>query len=522
MCSLPVPPPIASAAAVFCGRHGDVSRLARTRGVFRQTLYREAHLLAAALDPAPAAARTEHLRQQVASLQAQVDQLQGQLRQAIIVTAGQHAEFASLAQALGVSLSAARSLLAVLLGPRTPSVAALGRLTQQAARQAGAVLDVLDEPAHRQARQVAADEIFVGRRPVLMTIEQQSLCWLGGRLAPSRDGEEWAKEFDKLSAAEQVTRDGGQGMEKGLKTVNARRKEAGQKEIADQGDHFHLLHRGRRAVREVRARAVRLFRQAEKAQAKLRHDRRKGKLPAGRRLTVGKQWRRAERAFDRWSAQEKSFQRLRAALRLWTPDGRLNTRPRAEAEVQASLDELTGPEWSRVRTLLKGQKVFTFLDRVGEQLRALPVESSLREATVRAEGLRRQPELLQGEEASAGTLRGVMLACGLVLSLSGPAGARALALVRGVLNGAWRSSSLVEGINSVLRMQQRRQKRMTADLLKLKRLYWNMHRFVAGRRKGKTPYEGLGLKLPERDWWQLLKMPPAQLRQQVSALNPTG
>ncbi len=97
-----------------------------------------------------------------------------------------------------------------------------------------------------------------------------------------------------------------------------------------------------------------------------------------------------------------------------------------------------------------------------------------------------------------------------------------LGLVRGVLNGVWRSSSLVEGINSVLRMQQRRQKRMTAGLLELKRLYWNMHRFVAGRRKGKTPYEGLGLQLPEGNWWQLLKMTPEQLQQQVSALNPTG
>ena len=86
----------------------------------------------------------------------------------------------------------------------------------------------------------------------------------------------------------------------------------------------------------------------------------------------------------------------------------------------------------------------------------------------------------------------MLLAASLVLSLSGEAGERALQLVRGVLGSMWRSSSLVEGLNGVLRMQQRRQKRMTPGLLDLKRLYWNMHVFVAGRRKGKSPYERLG------------------------------
>ncbi len=337
MCSLPVPPPIASAAAVFCGQQGDVSRLARTRGVFRQTLYREAHGVVAALDPAGPSALVGRLRQQMAALQAQVDQLQQQLQQALVVTTDQHAEFASVAQALGVSLSSARSLLVVLLGQAAPSVAQLGRLTKKAACQASAVLEVLDEAARCQARQVAADEIFVGRRPVLMTIEQQSLCWLGGRLADSRDGDEWAKEFEKLPNAEQVTRDGGRGMEKGLKIVNAQRKTAGNKEIADQEDHFHILHRARRALREVKGKALRALRKAEDAQAQLRRDRRKGKLPGGRWAAVAKRWRQAEQAFDRWSAQEKSFQRLRAGLRLWTPEGQLNTRQRAEAEVQAAL-----------------------------------------------------------------------------------------------------------------------------------------------------------------------------------------
>ena len=38
-----------------------------------------------------------------------------------------------------------------------------------------------------------------------------------------------------------------------------------------------------------------------------------------------------------------------------------------------------------------------------------------------------------------------------------------------------------------------------------------------GRRRGKSPYQLLGLPLPTTVWWALLKWPPEQLRQQLSA-----
>jgi hypothetical protein len=520
MSSLPVPLPLASAAAVFCGPHGAVTRLAHTRGVFRQTLYREAHAVAVAIDPLRLQATAAHQRQQLAALQAEIDSLRQKLRHAVVITADQQAEFAAAAQAQGVSLSSARVLLAVFLGQATPSVAKLGRLSQQAGRRAGAVLPVLDELARPRTRQVAGDELFSGRRPVLMTIEQDSLCWLGGRLAEKRDGDEWAKEFAQLPAAEQVTRDGGQGMEKGLKIVNAQRRKDRKPEIADQEDHFHILHRGRRGLRAVKNKARRALRGAEKAQAEEDGVRRRGLYRKGLGSLVALRWRQAEAAFDRWSAHEQAFERLRAALRPFTAAGELNTPQRAEAEVRGALAELTGPEWSRLRTRLVGPKAFTYLGRVQEQLAALPVSEELRAAAVQVEGLRRQPEGLRATGPSAGVLRGLVLASGLVLTLAGEAGAQALALVRGVFDGARRSSSLIEGLNSVLRMQQRRQKRLTQGLLDLKRLYWNLHVFVAGRRKKTSPYGRLGVKLPSGGWWQLLKMTPEQLRDQLSELNP--
>jgi hypothetical protein len=523
MSTLTLPPAIASAAAVFLGRHGDVSRLARQRHVHRQTLYRQAHALVRSLDRAGQHRRCRGLQRRVAAVEAALGQHRRQQRHDHARDTDRLAEFAATAQALGVSLSSARALLRVWLGGATPSVARLGRLSRQAGQRAQAVLGVLDEPSRARARHVAADEIRAGRRLVLMTVEQGSLCWLGGRLADACDGTAWAREFEQLPAVEQLTRDGGAGLRRGLAAVNRCRRQRGEPPIADQEDHFHLLQRAARALSQARQQAARALRKAEAAQRAFERDAWRGlrRSPA-RSRSAKRHWQLAGAAFDRWSAQEKAFTRLRSALRLFTPEGELNTRPRAEALTREALAQLHGADAMRVRRRLSRPETFTFLDRVGAQLAALTLPAPVREAVVHGEGLRRQPEALRGAGPHAAALRGVALAAGVVVSLLAEAGQEAVRAVRSILDGAWRASSLVEGLNSVLRMQQARQKRLTPELLALKRLYWNAHVFAAGRRKGQSPYGGLGLALPAGSWWQLLKMPPEQLRQQLSALNPAA
>ena len=75
----------------------------------------------------------------------------------------------------------------------------------------------------------------------------------------------------------------------------------------------------------------------------------------------------------------------------------------------------------------------------------------------------------------------------------------------------------MECVNSVVRMQQARHRKLSQGLLDLKRLYWNRRRFRTGRRKDQTPYGLLGLKLPDLSFWEFLKLTPDQLRQQLSA-----
>ncbi len=75
----------------------------------------------------------------------------------------------------------------------------------------------------------------------------------------------------------------------------------------------------------------------------------------------------------------------------------------------------------------------------------------------------------------------------------------------------------MECINSVVRMQQARHRKMTQELLDLKRLYWNLLQFRIGRRKGRTPYALLGLDVPDLSFWEILKLTPEELREKLSA-----
>src|SRR3954467_7681710 len=157
---------IATDFAVLCGRYGDVTAMAQDREQSRQSLYREAEQVVEAVDGAAARARIEDLQRQLAEQRAEVQALQGRLRRAIEMTPDKRHEFATVAQAEGVSLSVARRLLRVVQGSKaTPSVPALGRATREAGNRAGRLLEGLDEVARPVVEHATADEVFLAANP---------------------------------------------------------------------------------------------------------------------------------------------------------------------------------------------------------------------------------------------------------------------------------------------------------------------------------------------------------------------
>ncbi|MCI0461614.1 MAG: hypothetical protein L0Z62_32085 [Gemmataceae bacterium] len=317
--------------------------------------------------------------------------------------------------------------------------------------------------------------------------------------------------------------DGGSGIERGLELAAAQRQEAvrqvgGQaKPLRARLDTFHIRRDGTRALRVQWGRAEALWEEAEKVErAKARFDRTGQDQRRFKKDVLQKVWTKAVAAFEEACRKERAWNRAVAALGVLRPDGGLNDRTWAAAEVRAAAAELTGDHWAKARRMLLDERALTFLDRLHEELAVAESCPERREALVALWRWRRQA---RAEAAVAGdpgaVVRGMLAE--VVRQRLGPGWQEAYARVRRVLGGVVRASSAVECLNSVVRMHQARHRNLSQELLDLKRLYWNCREFREGKRRDRCPHELLGLQLPTDDPWALLQLDPEEVKQQLSS-----
>ena len=185
----------------------------------------------------------------------------------------------------------------------------------------------------------------------------------------------------------------------------------------------------------------------------------------------------------------------------------MNDRAWAEQQIARALPMLSGREWSKVRGFLQAKETLTFLDRLHRQLCAAVPEDQLRVELVRLWWLRRQRPRANTTGDVVGAHHLAHLVQQVVCHKMDANWRKSYVAVARVLRLTVRASSAVECMNSVLRMHQSRHRTVTQGLLDLKRLYWNCRAFREGKRRGHSPYELLGLKMPSYRFWDLLWMP---------------
>ena len=270
-------------------------------------------------------------------------------------------------------------------------------------------------------------------------------------------------------------------------------------------DVFHTTKEARRVLKILWNRVKKDWKAAEKADLRVARFKRKGENANGAAGKARSAWVKVVKSMERYDVARAGWLLAKAALEVFRPDGRLNDRAWAEARVSEALPALAGKAWSTLRHLLQAHKAFTFLDRLHAQLGKLPIDSELREALVRLCWLRRRSRVDDdGHQAKAILLQEVVC-----WKLS-PDWSRWYIMVTATLRATVRASSVVECVNSVLRMHQSRHRTLNQELLNLKRLYWNTRRFRKGDRRGKCPYQLLGLELPCYNFWTLLQCETAQ------------
>lgn len=332
-----------------------------------------------------------------------------------------------------------------------------------------------------------------------------------------RSGASWQKQLAPFVALEFAVSDAAKGIASGLDGVAQQRRAASDTTPLAQGlDLFHTVREARGVLKRAWQGAEAAWARAEASAARVAASKQQGVDARGVAKAAAAAWRRAFRALEDVEGQETAWRRARAALDLFHAEGQLNDRPRAEAEIAAALANLSGEGWKTVRSFLRDRRSTAFLDRVHEQLAKAEPRAEWRIAMAwRWWGRHRRAT------GSADPRLELIHAVAWGRPLS-EAEDQSYARVSAVLSGTVRASSAVECMNSVLRRQQSNHKRMTQEMLDLKRLYWNSHRLKAGKRKDSCPYKHLGLPLRSFDFWELLQTDPEQLTQELSGQKDTA
>lgn len=500
---------IANATAALTGGYGDVTRQAEVADCSRQTIYDHAQKVQAAVEDAHDGGPTRaELIAQNQRLRQENAQLWDWLAATIDFPPCQQREFSVTACAMGLSLNQVRVLLALILGkPACPGRSTLHRWIKAAGLAAGRVLESLDARCRVLVLVGCLDEIFFHGRPVLVGVEPASMTWFLGHKANDRSGATWAKSLRDWSALSYVTADAGRGLQAGIATVQHERQEAGQPGLENGLDVFHTIQEAKRVSRRCWNPVERCWEQAEAATRRVEQAQRQGQDARGAAVAARGAWKKAEVAFRQYERCEAGWKMAHGGLSVFRPEGQLNDRAWAEQQIGLAMPMLSGREWSKVRGFLQAPETLTFLDRLHRQLREAVPEDSLRAELVRLWWLRRQRPRANtpGGVASAGHV--AHLVQQVICQKADVDWRESYQAVSRVLRRTVRASSAVECMNGVLRMHQSRHKTVTQGMLDLKRLYWNCRGFREGKRRGRCPYEHLGLKLPSYRFWDLLWMP---------------
>jgi hypothetical protein len=525
MFKLPLCRWIGNAAAVLLGCHGDVSKAARDANCSRQSVYDHAQRVEQALAEAqlPGPSRAELLTQfeQLHQDNALLRQQLAQRTEFIELDEARRQRLAVKASAMGISLTQTEELFDALLDGQPPAVCAkpkpsratLGRWVLAAGRRAGAALGVLDEHAQPLARQLCPDEIFLHGKPVLVAVEPLSMAVLLCQRAADRSGATWQRALQPFSNLEHAISDAGTGLQAGLAALRQSRQadkdtepQTQVPELVCSLDVFHTAKEAHTALRWHWRRFEAAWAKAEQADARLAKA--SGPRRGCRSVAANAAWREVERALGRYERREAAWQRARAALGLLRPDGQLNDRAWASGEIEAACEVLSGDGWAKLRALLRDERSLAWLDRVHRQLEQAEPRKEVREAMV--EWWR----LEHNKDKASVTLA---VAQGQYCRTLVADAQQSYQRVGAVLGGAVRASSCVECVNSVLRMQQARHRNLSQAMLDLKRLYWNCRAFRQGKRKGRCPYQLLGLSLPTYDFGELLHTDPVKLAEKLSS-----
>src|SRR5215468_10996678 len=321
---------IGHAAAVLSGTWGAVTRRAHQSGSSRTTVYMHAQRVVQAVASAQAGGSSyDALGHENERLKAENAALWQAWSEAEALSEAKQRNVAGSGCAMGLSLSQIITLLAIVLPlGAVPSRAMVGRWVQEAMARASRLLVVLDLACRARVQVLCLDEIFLHREPILMAIQPHSMAWMAGQRGPDRSGESWRTVIANWPCLEHVIADGGQGLERGVRLVNAARCAQGEAAETVSGqamtlglEVFHTQRELERVVQRQWKHAERPLETASQADAKVARYKRQGRDPRGVSGVAGRAWRKAEKLLDQAGHAQEAVQQITTALAWFDAQG---------------------------------------------------------------------------------------------------------------------------------------------------------------------------------------------------------
>ena len=196
-----------------------------------------------------------------------------------------------------------------------------------------------------------------------------------------RSADTWKKQLEPFTSLEFTISDAAKGIGSAVARIaTVRAIDPSAPALTHGLDVFHTTMEAKRVLSQHWRRGAAAWELAEAADAKGVAAKQQGIDARGVAQTARAAWAKATALFENAQRLESAWDRAHAALDLFTPDGRLNDRAHATAEIAEALWELTGPDWSKVRNFLNDSRSLAFLDRMHDRLATAEPRSDWREA----------------------------------------------------------------------------------------------------------------------------------------------
>jgi hypothetical protein len=351
----------------------------------------------------------------------------------------------------------------------------------------------------------ACDEVYLSGHALLEVVEPLSLALVGLQPDTPPTVEAWDKLLSLFDALESGASD------QGLSVAAAVAKKVRRHAL----DIWHLLRRFSAAVGRLETQAYeRLADAEEKFTAFL------GVLPASVGTVAPAELDKLERAQGKCAQVIRAYDDastvlgwLYEAVRPVDAQGRVRTPQQIRDDWEAALDlvdHLDASELYALERKLRGKVDGALACGLEERMRAVPLPSGwrppereeLQRLTCQAWRYHHQQQthILEAPRAAARTV-----AAHLGLSFATPSLAPYCAALFASLDRTLVASSAVECVNSIIRLRQGGKRHPNPNFVYLLAWLHNTRHFSEGRRKGLTPAEILGVKLPADGWTMLLQ-----------------